>query len=265
MAARRACLGWVMKPLLADDERPAFEVRNGGGPFVVVCEHASNRVPRSLGTLGLDPHQLERHIAWDIGAFEVAAGIAERLDGALAIQRYSRLVIDCNRDLALPDAITTYSEDTAIPGNVDLSPEEKASRVNEVWAPFHAALGELLDQRQQVRQATAIVAIHSFTPVYRGVARPWHAGIISTQDRSLADDMLAALRREANLIVGDNEPYSMKDNVVYTIGRHGRDRGLPSVMIEVRNDLIAERAGQEEWVERLTRVLERLDIAVPAS
>jgi predicted N-formylglutamate amidohydrolase len=254
-----------MDLLLSADERPAYEVREADGPFVVVCEHASNRLPRALGSLGLGSDELKRHIAWDPGALEVAAGIAGRLGGALVTQRYSRLAIDCNRDPSLPDAITTRSEDTTIPRNADLSDAAKASRINEIWRPFHEALDRLLTARQEARRATALVTVHSFTPVYRGVSRPWHVGIISTDERALADSILKGLRREAGLVVGDNEPYSAKDNVDYTIRRHGRDRGVPHVMIEVRNDLLATAAGQEEWAVRLTRLLDAFDVSALAA
>jgi predicted N-formylglutamate amidohydrolase len=237
--------------LLADDEAPAVEIRDGAGPFVVVCEHASNRLPRMLGTLGLDPAQLERHIAWDPGAEELAAGLAQRFDGTLVLQRYSRLAIDCNRDPALPDAIAAFSEDTAIPGNFGLTEEARKSRIKALWEPFHAALDRLFEKRRLARKATGLVTVHSFTPVYRGVSRPWHVGIISTNERRFAEAMIGALRRDSGLVVGDNQPYSSKDHVDYTIRRHGRDRGLPHVMIEVRNDLLRAAKDIAAWTERL--------------
>jgi predicted N-formylglutamate amidohydrolase len=255
----------AMKSLLAAGEHPAVEVRVGDGPFVVVCEHASNRVPQALGTLGLATRDLQRHIAWDPGALEVATGVADRLRGAVVRQRFSRLVIDCNRDPALPDAITAFSENTPIPGNLNLSSEDKTTRINEVWRPFHEALEHLLDGRKEARRPAALVTIHSFTPVYRGVSRPWHVGIISTEERSLAESMLSGLRRDPALIVGDNEPYSPKDNVDYTIRRHGRDRGLPHVMIEIRNDLLASETGREEWATRLAGLLGAVDMSVMAA
>jgi len=244
-----------MDALLAPDEVPAVDVREGSGPFVVACEHASNRMPRSLGTLGLSPADLERHIAWDLGAADIGTGLTARLGGDLLLQRFSRLVIDCNRSPELADAITTFSENTEIPGNVGLSAEAKASRVRGLWAPFHAALERLLDLRRAARRPTALVTVHSFTPVYRGVARPWHVGFVSTADRRLADAMLAVLRRDRALVVGDNQPYSAKDNVDYTIRRHGRDRGLPHVMIEVRHDLLRAVTDIAAWTERLADAL----------
>ncbi len=244
-----------MGDLLAPDEMPAVEVRHGGGPFVVACEHASNRLPRSLGTLGLTAADLDRHIAWDPGAAALAVGLAAEIGGDLILQRYSRLVIDCNREPGLADAIATVSEDTEVPGNQHLSIEAKASRIAALWVPFHAALERLLEQRHTARQPTALVTVHSFTPIYRGVSRPWHVGLISTTERGFTDALLAVLRRDRSLVVGDNEPYSAKDNVDYTIRRHGRDRHLPHVMIEVRNDLLRAARDVSEWVERLAAAI----------
>lgn len=254
-----------MQGLLAPDELPAVEIREGRGPFVFACEHAANVLPRSLGDLGLSPADLTRHIAWDPGAEPVVSAIAARLSGDLVTQRYSRLVIDCNRDPSLPDAITTLSETTPIPGNMDLPPEARQARIDEVWTPFHDALTARLDARRAVRRPTALVTLHTFTPVYRGVPRPWHVGIISTEERSLSDAMLAELRRDGTIVVGDNEPYSPKDNVDYTIRRHGLDRGLPHVMIEVRNDLVADEAGQRAWASRLGDVLRLFNVAERAA
>jgi predicted N-formylglutamate amidohydrolase len=250
-----------MDSLLTAGERPVAEYRSGNGPYVIICEHASNRIPKALGTLGLGASDLKRHIAWDPGALDVASGIARRLGGALYHQRYSRLVIDCNRDPELADAITAFSENTPIPGNLNLSLEDRACRIDEVWKPFQEGLERLLDERRAAHRPTALVTVHSFTPIYRGVSRPWHVGVISTDKRSLAESMLSGLRREPALVVGDNEPYSPKDNVDYTIRRHGRDRGLPHVMIEIRNDLLAREAGRGEWVARLAGLLGAVDMA----
>jgi predicted N-formylglutamate amidohydrolase len=244
-----------MGALLAPDEEPAIEIREGGGPFVVVCEHASNRIPRSLRTLGLGRGDLDRHIAWDPGAADVAGRLARGLDAALVLQRYSRLVIDCNRAPDLADAVTPLSEDTEIPGNVGLSAEAKAARIAAIWAPFHDALAGLLDRRRAAGRLTLLVTIHSFTPIYRGVPRPWHVGIISTGERSYADAVLAELRRDRGLTVGDNQPYSPRDNVDYTIRRHGSERGLPNAMVEIRNDLLRIPDGISDWVERLESAL----------
>ena len=239
-------------PLLASDEPPVVDLQDSaGGPFVFLCEHASNRLPKALGDLGLPAEALTRHIAWDPGAAAMTLGLAARLGGPAILQSYSRLVIDCNREPGLPDAITTLSEDTAIPGNQDLGPDARQQRVDAIWAPFHAAIDELVEARIEAGRPSVIVTLHSFTPVYRGVSRPWHVGIISSGERSFAEAMLSALRRDPALVVGDDEPYSARDNVDYTIRRHGFDRGLPHVMIEVRNDLVESATDVAAWVERL--------------
>lgn len=257
--------GFGMDTLLAPDEASAVAVRPGTGAYVVVCEHASNRLPRSLGSLGLPSSELHRHIAWDPGGVELAEGIAAGLSADLVTQRYSRLVIDCNRDPSLADAITIRSEETDIPGNTDLAASARAARIGEIWSPFHDALEARLDQRRAEHRPTALVTVHTFTPVYRGVSRPWHVGIISTDDRALPDAMLSALRTDKGIVVGDNEPYSAKDNVDYTIRRHGHDRGLPNVMIEVRNDLVRDAAGQRAWVERLVHAIGTFDMREQAA
>jgi predicted N-formylglutamate amidohydrolase len=254
-----------MDSVLAEEEGPAVEIREGEGPFIIVCEHASNVVPRSLGTLGLVPIDLERHIAWDPGAREVAAGIAARLDATLVLQRFSRLAIDCNRDPDLPDAIIVRSEYTDVPGNMGLSPEAREGRIRSIWSPFHHALDRLIGNRREAAVRTMLVTVHTFTPVFRGISRPWHVGIISTEERGLADALLQDLRGETALVVGDNEPYSAKDNVDYTIRRHGKERGLPHVMIEIRNDLVADGEGQAAWAERVARHLDAFDMAERAA
>jgi len=243
-------------PLLARDEPAVVDLRDGsGGPFVFLCEHASNRLPHALGTLGLPAEALERHIAWDPGAAAMTLGLRERLGGPAILQNYSRLVIDCNREPSLPDAITTLSESTAVPGNEHLGPAAREQRVDTIWAPFHAAIDDLVGARIAAGTPTVIVTLHSFTPVYRGVSRPWHVGIISSGDRRFAEPMLTALKRDPALVVGDDEPYSARDNVDYTIRRHGFDRGLPHVMIEVRNDLVRTPADVASWVDRLAAAL----------
>ncbi len=239
-------------PLLgADEPSPVEMIAAMADPFVFVCEHAGNRMPRALGDLGLPASNFERHIAFDPGAAPMTRGLARRFGGAAVLQVYSRLVIDCNREPSLADAITAFSEDTAIPGNEALGTAERDARINAVWSPFHGALEQLIDTRIAARRPTILVTLHSFTPIYRGIARPWHVGIIQAGDRSLAEPMLAALAADPALVVGDDEPYSAKDNVDYTIRRHGRLRGLPHVMIEVRNDLLATHAAIDDWVERL--------------
>jgi predicted N-formylglutamate amidohydrolase len=254
--------------LLDPDEPPATTVRRpeGASPFVLACDHAGNLLPRRLGTLGLEPVHLGRHIAWDIGAAGVARRLSDRLDAALVGQSYSRLVIDCNRRPDVSDSIPTICEDTEIPGNHDLAPAEREARVNAIFNPYHERLTRLLDARRAAGKPSVLVAVHSFTPVFKGVPRPWHVGILYNRDPRLASLLLDLLRAdEPDLRVGDNEPYFVSDENDYTIPVHGEGRGIPHVEIEVRQDLIAGDGGQTWWAERLagwlTRGLRRLDPA----
>ena len=228
---------------------------DAAGDFVVVCEHASNRLPAEFGTLGLPAGELARHIAWDPGAVGVARRLAELLDSPLVESCMSRLVIDCNRPLDAPDLVAEISESTAIPGNQGLDAAARARRVAMSHAPFHAALGDLLEARLAAGRACNMVTVHSFTPVYRGVARPWQIGIIHDGDERLSRPLLAGLRSHGGLTVGDNQPYAPADRVYYTLERHARPRDLPCVMIEIRNNEIATSAEENRWAEMLAPLL----------
>ena len=177
------------------------------------------------------------------------------LDAALIVQTYSRLVIDCNRDPAVSSSIPDFSEDTEIPGNCSLTPAGRAARVQAVFGPYHDRIAAALDSRQGEGRASVLVALHSFTPVFRGVSRPWHVGVLFNRDARLAHPLLGLLRAEGDLPVGENEPYRVTDLTDYTVPVHGERRGLPHVEIEIRQDLISEPAGQAAWAERLARLL----------
>jgi predicted N-formylglutamate amidohydrolase len=245
--------------LLDDDEPPPFTVERerGTSPFVLICDHAGRRIPRKLGTLGVAESELERHIAWDIGARGTASRMAEILDAVLIAQTYSRLVIDCNRPPGAPTSITPRSERTDIPGNQDLSPEDASARATEIFAPYHARITAELDRRRALAEPTVLISMHSFTPVFHDVARPWHVGMLYNRDVRLAHVLLALIRAEGEFVVGDNEPYSVSDGTDYAIPMHGEKRGLPHVEIEVRQDLIADEAGQRAWAARLASWLSR--------
>lgn len=229
------------------------EVENARGsfPVLLVCEHASNRLPARYGTLGLSPSELESHVAWDPGALGVAREMARLLGAPLVFATVSRLVIDLNRDPSAPDSITSLSERTAIPGNRDLDPAERMRRIDEVYHPFHDTVEALIDERLAARAIRAVVSVHSFTPVYRGVERPWHVGLIHARDDRMARHVEAGLRHDPALVVGMNEPYSPDDRVFHTLERHAERRGLAPLMIEIRNDLIREPDQQVSWSARL--------------
>jgi predicted N-formylglutamate amidohydrolase len=244
--------------LLAADEPPAYleEGLGGGSVFVIVVDHASLRVPRRLGDLGLPPAELLRHIAWDIGALAVARQMAAALDAPLIAQNYSRLVIDCNRDPGVATSIPTIGESIEIPGNVGLVAEEITARRVEIFEPYHARVRALLDERLAAGRPTILVAQHSMTNVFKTERRAMHAAVLYNRDRRFAGLVLDGLREEPGLVVGDNEPYFVSDETDYTVPRHGEARGLPHVEIEIRQDLIGHDAGQSEWARRLTRVLQ---------
>ena len=253
--------------LIAPDEPPPFTQtrRSGRSNFVVVVDHASARIPRKLASLGVSPLQLQRHIAWDIGALAVATQVAAALDAPLVAQNYSRLVIDCNRDPRVATSIPTVSETTEIPGNVGLSDEERLARRREIFDPYHEHIRALLDERAAEGRPTILVAQHSMTHVFKGIGREMHAAVLYNRDRRFAALMLDQLRREPGLVVADNQPYFVTDETDYTIPHHGEARGLPHVEIEIRQDLLLDEVGQRAWAARITRALQAAERAFQAT
>jgi predicted N-formylglutamate amidohydrolase len=245
--------------LLAADEPAPVTVHNENGPspFLIVADHAGNSMPRSLGRLGVPETECKRHIAWDIGIAAVCRLVADALDATLVQQNYSRLVIDCNRTPGSETSIPEISEFTPIPRNTGLSEEQKSAREREIFRPYHDRIETELERRRQAGRPVALIAMHSFTPVFMGVARPWHAGVLYNRDPRFAHLLMALLKREAGLVIGDNEPYSVTDASDYTIPVHGERRGLHHVAIEVRQDLIADDKGQRAWGPLLARLLPR--------
>jgi predicted N-formylglutamate amidohydrolase len=243
--------------LLAPDDPAPVTVRNenGASPFLIVADHAGNLVPRALHGLGVSEAERGRHIGWDIGIAAVTRLLADALGATVIQQNYSRLVIDANRTPGTESSMPEVSELTAVPGNVGLSESDKAARVREIFRPYHDAIETELNRRRQAGRAAALIAMHSFTPVFKGVARPWHAGVLYNRDPRFAHLLMALLKREAGLVVGDNEPYSVTDASDYTIPVHGERRGLHHVAIEIRQDLIAQDKGQQDWAALLTRLL----------
>jgi predicted N-formylglutamate amidohydrolase len=244
-------------PLLDPDEPHPVTLDNEAGRsvFFLTCDHAGRAIPRRLDGLGLPEHETERHIAWDIGIGAVGRQLSRLLDAAVVLQTYSRLVIDCNRDPEVPSSIPEISETTAIPGNCGLSEGARTARVETIFRPYHATITAALDRRAAASRTTVLVALHSFTPVFKGVARPWHAAVLYNRDLRFAHALFTLLSAEDGLVVGDNEPYAVSDLTDYTVPVHGERRGLPHVEIEIRQDLITDHAGQTAWAERLARLL----------
>ena len=252
-AASRRLLG-------AGDPAPVERVNvDGTAGLVLLCEHAGQIVPACLSGLGLPSSEMEKHIAWDIGAEGVARRLSQRLDAPLVLQRYSRLVIDANRPLSAPDCIPEISDGVTIPGNRGLSEADRRCRYDEIHAPFHAAVSDLLDARAAASRPTLLVTVHSFTPVMGGVARGMAVGLLFNRDRRLAGALKDALARIApEAVVALNAPYSVDDDSDYAIPVHGEARGLPHVLVELRNDLIRDAAGQDLWAGRLADALQRI-------
>jgi predicted N-formylglutamate amidohydrolase len=220
----------------------------------LVADHAGRVLPHALGDLGLGQAELETHIAWDIGIAGVSERLASALSAFLILQTYSRLVIDCNRPLESPTSIPTLSEHTEIPGNRDLSDAAREARIDAIFRPYHERIVAELERRVRASQPTILLAMHSFTPRFKGVDRKWHCGVLYNRDPRLAKSLLPLLEREG-LVVGDNEPYSVSDQTDYAIPRYGEARGLIHLELEIRQDLIAHEAGQIEWAERLSRTI----------
>lgn len=243
--------------LLEPDEPAPFEIIAGDGqsPFVLISDHAGRRLPRCLGNLGVSEIDLESHIAWDIGIRGVAEPLARSLGAFLAVQNYSRLVIDCNRPLNAPDSIVTRSAGVEIPGNRDLSAAAREQRVAEVFRPYHAEVQAEFDRRLAAGRQSVLIAMHSFTPVFMGSARPWHAGVLFNRDTRLARIVLDLLRRDQSLVVGENQPYAVSDASDYSIVTYGERRSIPHVEIEIRQDLIGGAAAQLAWAARLAPLL----------
>jgi predicted N-formylglutamate amidohydrolase len=243
--------------LLAPGEPQPVTVRNESGPsaFLLVADHAGNIMPRALGDLGVSAADRQRHIAWDIGIAGVGRLLSDALNATLIQQNYSRLVIDCHRPPGVPSSIAEISELTPIPGNAGLSEDEKKKRVREIFQPYHDRIEAELDRRKQAGRDVALIALHSFTPVFKGEARPWHAAVLYNRDPRLAHKLKALFNAEQEFTVGDNVPYSVTDVSDYTIPVHAERRGLHHVLIEIRQDLIADADGQREWASRLARLL----------
>ncbi len=243
-------------PLLTAADVPVFTVEHAAGSsvYVLACDHAGRAIPQRLAGLQLSEDQVSTHVGWDLGVAALGRRLSARLDACAIFQSYSRLVIDANRPPGAPDSIPTLSERTRIAANEGLAPSAAHARVAEIFRPYHQRIRDELDARRA--RPTALVALHSFTPVYMDERRPWHVGVLYGRDARLGRLVLDGLRRDRALVVGDNEPYAVSDATDYTIVVHGEQRRIPHVELEVRQDLLAGDAGVEEWAERLGRVLE---------
>ncbi len=243
--------------LLAPDEPGPVRIlrESGRSDFILTADHAGKAIPRRLGTLGVATADLERHIAWDIGIAGVTENLSATLDAAAALQTWSRLVIDCNRDPTWPSAMPVISELTEIPGNVGLTDVDRNARVAEIFQPYHDRISALIDARATAGRRTIFVAMHSFTPVFKGESRAVEVGVLYLRRTKLAEIMVELLRAEGDLTVGENVPYALAADSDYSVPFHAERRGLEHVEIEIRQDLIASPEGQTIWADRFARLL----------
>jgi predicted N-formylglutamate amidohydrolase len=248
-------MGYAAIPPEADLVAPVRTVNAGGvGPFAIVCDHASNRIPLRYANLGLPASELVRHIAWDPGALAVSLKLTELLDAPLVHATTSRLVVDCNRFIDAETLMPAISEYTEIPGNAAIAPADRAERIAHYFVPFHDAIDRLLAKRKAAGLETILVCMHSFTPSFKGFVRPWPIGLLPAPEEAFTRALFDALHAEAPALnIGWNEPYAASRGVSYTVDHHGA--GLEATMIEIRNDEILEPNGVALWANRLARCL----------
>jgi predicted N-formylglutamate amidohydrolase len=228
---------------------------------LLVCDHASRRFPKALGDMGLDPLSRRCHLALDIGAGELARQLAERLGATAVLAAYSRLVVDCNRELLDPSAFLQFGDGIVVPGNRNLTADQKTARVEAIYWPYHRAIDGQIKRLAAGGRSPGVIAIHSFTPVLNGVSRPWEVGVLWDSDRRISDIMISELAK-AGLIVGDNEPYSGRAPQDFTIDNHAEAAGLPHVGIEVRQDLIDNDEGVREITDILHGIIDRMPLSM---
>jgi predicted N-formylglutamate amidohydrolase len=245
-------------PLLGREDPPPIEriVPCGDRALVLVCDHAGRAVPRALGDLGLSRAALDDHIGWDIGAGAVTRALAARFGVAAVLGGYSRLVIDLNRNLADPSAFARVSDGVLIPGNLGMNEAMRAARIDALFRPYHDAVRAAIDLHIAGERRPVLVSIHSFTPRQHGIARPWQVGVLWDRDPRLALPLMCALRAGGDIVVGDNEPYSGRHPADFTIDHHAEPLGLAHASIEIRQDLIADKHGQQRWAARIGDALE---------
>ena len=243
--------------ILSDADGAPVEAVNpdGRADIVLICEHAANRIPEALQGLGLDDDTRLSHVAWDPGAAAVARMMADRLDAPLFLQRFSRLVYDCNRPLFADSAVPAVSERRVIPGNHGLDADARAERQAAIYLPFRDRVAAFVRQRIDAGRPPAVVTVHTFTPVFRGSRRTTELGVLHDADARLADAVLALLSAEDDLAVRRNDPYGPADGVTHTLKVQALGHGLPNVMFEIRSDLVAQADGQRAFADRLGRTL----------
>ncbi len=246
--------------LLALDEPSPIEIFNPSGhnPVVITCDHASYHVPRALEDLKLADTELQRHIGWDCGAAELTRSLAKRLDAFAVLSRYSRLVIDCNRNPGSKSSIPEVSDGTIVPGNIGLTAQQRQQRIDTLFQPYHGAIRKQLETIQSGGKNPVYISMHTFTQCMAGVERPWHISILWDCDPRIAQPLLQALRSQKDLVVGENEPYSARTHFDYSNYHHAESAGLANALIEIREDQLRDHSGVSKWGEILGEALEAI-------
>ncbi|MBL4739418.1 MAG: N-formylglutamate amidohydrolase [Sneathiella sp.] len=238
-----------------------FKIMNAesASPIFLIADHASRHIPEEFGTLGIDdPALLRRHVAWDIGIEDVTSRMSEKLRAPAIFSTFSRLLIDPNRYNDDPAAMPVESDGVRVPANEGLKKADKQKRIDQYFTPYHDQVTALLDQMVKNHAEPLVISMHSFTPVMNGFERPWHIGVLWADDNRISAPMLEILRKNPALVVGDNEPYSAQEPYGYTMNTHGTDRGIPHVVIEIRQDLIDTHHGAELWSNLMVDVINQL-------
>jgi len=253
----QAAIEHAQRTLLAADEPLPFDLLRGRAdpPVLIVCDHASRRIPRALGELGMDEKGLSTHLACDIGAGELTRRVAARLEANAVLACYSRLVVDCNRHLHDPTAFLSRGDGHIIPGNEGLTEQQKACRADALYWPYHRAIEEEVRRLTHGDRVPAFISIHSFTPVLDGEGRHWDVGILWDTDPRLPRPILEGLKRIPGLVIGDNEPYSGRAPADFTVDYHAERQGLPHAAFEIRQDHLMSEEGLELWADRLVHLL----------
>lgn len=244
-------------PLIGPEDPPPFSIHNaeGDADVLVVCDHASRAIPAEMQQLGLDDWVLDQHVAWDIGSADVGKHLATALGAPAILCGYSRLLVDPNRQLYDSTAFVEVSDGIAIPGNLDLCDEDRDKRAKSFFEPYHEAIATKLTELSDRGVSPALISVHSCTPVFNEVIRPWHVGVLWDKDPRIAKPLLAGLAAADGVCVGDNEPYSGAHPHDFTIDHHAESRGLPHVGMEVRQDLIDTPSGARKWAEVIAQAL----------
>ncbi len=244
-------------PLIGPEDPAPYTLVNPEGttPVLLVCDHAGRAFPRHMNLLGLDPSVLDKHVAWDIGSRRVGELLAERLDATAVQSNYSRLIVDCNRQLYDATAFVPVSDGIGVPGNQAITDREKWLRVRSFYWPYHNAITRQIQRLSAGGKTPAVISVHSCTPVFDRIVRPWHIGVLWDRDPRIARPLLDRLETMPDVCEGDNEPYSGRHPHDFTIDFHAEPDGLPHVGIEIRQDLIDSEEGARHWAGLLGSVL----------